>query len=321
MEWVTEAQKALQESEASPEKTVKVGDIALRPVSSPLSTVDRIFNAEMDALTIATGAEYAKTMYRDALKSGFYEFTKSRDWYVNVTADSGMHPEMLRKYIARQVIQLTPITPHWAEHIWKTVMGNSGSIMDLRWPTDLPSEQDYSLISVGEYIRKTVRSARDAEIALQKRSKKSKGGSASGVDLSKPKALDIYVAHEFPAWQEEVIAALKANFDAATGKFDDKKVLSTLGANGMLKNKKVMPFAQEIKKRVALTSVKALDRAVYFKEPELLAEILDYLKRTLEFDAVRVVDLANQSDLREDQAKAAESAVPGEPGFLIYNIE
>ncbi|KAJ2285736.1 cytosolic leucyl tRNA synthetase [Coemansia sp. RSA 2706] len=320
MEWVTEARKALKQSEVSPDETVKVGDIALRPVSSPLSVADRIFNAEMDTLTIATGAEYEKTMYRDALKSGFYEFVKVRDWYVNVTADSGMHPELLRKYINRQVIQLTPITPHWAEHIWKTVMGNAGSIMDARWPADLPAEPDHALIAVGDYIRKTVRSARDAESAVQRRNKKKGGKGGIEVDLSKPKALDIYVAHEFPAWQEEVIAALKSHYDAATGKFDDKQIVASLGASGMLKNKKVMPFAQEIKKRVALTGAKAFDRAVYFKEPELLSEILAYLKRTLEFDAVNVIDLTNPGTLRDDQIKAAEPAVPGEPSFLIYNL-
>ncbi|KAJ2475130.1 cytosolic leucyl tRNA synthetase, partial [Coemansia sp. RSA 2131] len=321
MEWITEAQKALQQLETSPGQAVKVGDIALRPASSPLTTVDKIFNAEMDALTIASGADYKKTMYRDALKSGFYEFIKSREWYVNVTADTGMHPELLRKYITRQVIQLCPITPHWAEHIWKTVVGNTDSIMDARWPTDLPSEQDHSLLAVGEYIRKTVRSARDSEISLQKRSKKGGKGATAGVDLTKPKALDMYVAHEFPSWQEDVIGALRANFDTATGKFDDKQVLAALGAKGMLKNKKVMPFAQEIKKRVALTGAKAFDRAVDFNEPELLSELLEYLKRTLEFDAVNVVDLASQGELGESQVKAAESAVPGEPSFLIYNIE
>ncbi|KAJ2220697.1 cytosolic leucyl tRNA synthetase, partial [Coemansia sp. RSA 518] len=261
MEWITEAQKALQQLDVSPDQAVKVGDIALRPASSPLTTVDKIFNAEMDALTLASGADYNKTMYRDALKSGFYEFIKSREWYVNVTADTGMHPQLLRKYITRQVIQLCPITPHWAEHIWKTVVGNTSSIMDARWPADLPSEQDHSLLAVGEYIRKTVRSARDAEISLQKRSKKGGKSVSAGVDLTKPKALDMYVAHEFPAWQEDVIGALRANFDAATGKFDDKQVLAALGAKGMLKNKKVMPFAQEIKKRVVLTGAKAFDRA------------------------------------------------------------
>ncbi|KAJ2218847.1 hypothetical protein EV180_005577, partial [Coemansia sp. RSA 518] len=65
----------------------------------------------------------------------------------------------------------------------------------------------------------------------------------------------------------------------------------------------------------------AFDRAVDFNEPELLNELLEYLKRTLELSAVNVIDLASQGELGEAQIKAAESAVPGEPSFLIYNTE
>ncbi|KAJ2806176.1 cytosolic leucyl tRNA synthetase [Coemansia helicoidea] len=259
-------------------------------------------------------------MYRDALKSGFYELSKAREWYVNVTADTGMHPAILRKFIARQAILLAPITPHWAEHVWRTVAGNSTSIMAARWPTDLPAEPDYALLAAGDYVRKITKSVRDAESALQRRSKK-KGPAGAEVDPSQPKALDVFVAHDFPAWQEGVINVLKDNYDAQTGAFADKQVLAALGAQGMLKNKKVMPFAQEIKKRVALIGPQAFDRAVQFQETEILCEILPYLKRSLEYSVINIVDLAGAGDLGEAQARAAEPALPGEPSFLITNVQ
>ncbi|KAJ2161605.1 cytosolic leucyl tRNA synthetase [Coemansia sp. RSA 552] len=323
LEWMLDAQKALAQSDAAPEKPAKAGDIALRPETAPMTIVDRVFDAEMDSLTLSTGAAFERTMYRDALKSGFYEFTKARDWYLNVTANGGMHPTLLRKYIRRQVIQLCPITPHWAEHVWKTVLGNASSIMDARWPTDLPSDADYTLLAAGDYVRKMVRSVRDAEMALEKRNKKKKkgGNGANEFDPAKPRALDIYVAFEFPAWQEEVVSVLRDNFDAATSKFDDKQVLATLGSRGALKNKKTMPFAQEIKKRVALIGSKAFDRAVHFKETELLAEIIGYLERNLGYATINIIDLSDASNLSEDQARASEVAVPGEPSFLIYNAQ
>ncbi|KAJ2292610.1 cytosolic leucyl tRNA synthetase [Coemansia sp. RSA 355] len=315
MEWITEAQKALQQLEISPEQAVKVGDIALRPTSSPLTTVDKIFNAEMDALTLASGADYKKTMYRDALKNGLYEFIKSREWYVNITADTGMHPELLRKYITRQVIQLCPITPHWAEHIWKTVINNPDSIMDARWPTDLPSDPDYVTIAIGDYIRKVVKSARDTEAALQRRTKKTEHSHNSNTS----KTLDIFVAQEFPKWQEEVIAVLKTGYDSANKKFDKKKILAELSTSGALQNKKVMPFAQKMQQQVGQFSVKALHRAVEFSETSVLSDIQNYLKSTLGYTAVNVVNLASCVNLDPKQAKAAESAVPGKPSFLIYS--
>ncbi|KAJ2767265.1 cytosolic leucyl tRNA synthetase, partial [Coemansia nantahalensis] len=90
---------------------------------------------------------------------------------------------------------------------------------------------------------------------------------------------------------------------------------------GMLKNKKVMPFAQEIKKRVALIGPQAFDRAVQFQETEILCEILPYLKRSLEYSVINIVDLAGAGDLGEAQARAAEPALPGEPSFLITNVQ
>ncbi|KAJ2545736.1 cytosolic leucyl tRNA synthetase [Coemansia sp. RSA 1853] len=315
MEWITEAQKAIQQLEASPEQNVKVGDITLRSASSPLTTVDKIFNAEMNALTIASGADYKKTMYREALKNGLYEFIKCREWYVNVTSDTGMHPELLRKYITRQVVQLCPITPHWAENIWKTVMNNTDSIMDARWPTDFPSEPDYKTIAIGEYIRKVVKSARDTEAALQRRTKKSEQSHNS----SKFKMLDIFVAHEFPKWQEEVIAVLKAGYDSASKKFDKKKILAELGTSGALQNKKAMPFAQKMQQQVGQFGTKVLDRAAQFSETSVLGEIQNYLKSTLGYTAVNVVNLASCVNLDPKQARAAESAVPGKPSFLIYS--
>ncbi|KAJ2711219.1 cytosolic leucyl tRNA synthetase, partial [Coemansia spiralis] len=318
--WITEAKRALVQSDAAPDMPTKAGNIELRPAASATITVDRVFDAEMDALTLAAGAAYGRTMYRDALTSGFYELKKAREQYVNVTANTGMHPALVRKYILRQAILLAPITPHWAEHVWQMATGNDSSIMAARWPTDLPANPDYALLAAGDYVQKIPTSVREAESALQRRSKK-KGPAAAEVDPSQPRVLDVFVARDFPAWQEDVIGVLKDNYDVQTGAFADKQVLAALGAQGMLKNKKVMPFAQEIKKRVALIGPQAFDRAVQFQEAEILREVLPYLKRSLDYSAINIIDLASAGDLSEAQTRAAEPALPGEPSFLITNAQ
>ncbi|KAI8324976.1 leucyl-tRNA synthetase [Martensiomyces pterosporus] len=325
MEWIADAQSALVKSGQSPDESVQVNDVALRAASSPFTTIDRVFEAEMDKLALATGAAYEEMMYRDALKSGFYDFQISRDWYREVTAASGMHPVLIRKWISRQIIQLSPITPHWSEHVWKTILGNAMSIMDARWPEDLPAEANHAMLTAGDYIRKMVRSVRDAETAMLKKSKKKGGKNAAPTaefKPSDPKVLDVYVAGEFPDWQENVISVLRDHFDASTGKFDDKAVIASLGQKGVLKNKKAMPFAQEIKKRVALLGPTAFDRALHFKELDVLGEIVPYLKKNLGYSEIRLVDLSSpESDLSDAQTKAAENAVPGEPSFLMANIQ
>ncbi|KAJ2785278.1 cytosolic leucyl tRNA synthetase [Coemansia javaensis] len=299
MEWTTDAHKALAQSDAAPEAPAKVNDISLRPAAAPMTIIDRVFDAEMDALTIAAGDAYEKTMYRDALKSGFYEFSKAREWYVNATADAGMHPALLRKLIVRQAILLCPITPHWAEHVWRTVLGEPASILDARWPADLPASADRehsALVSAGRYVRKVV--------------------SSPAPDVS-GKVLDIFVARDFPAWQEDVIAVLRANFDTTTARFDERQVAAALASRGPLGGKKTTPFVQEIKRCVRCVGPLAFDRSVGFDEVALLGEIMPYLQRILGFGAINVVDLAGGAVLREAQARAAESALPGEPRFLI----
>ncbi|KAJ1942456.1 cytosolic leucyl tRNA synthetase [Linderina pennispora] len=262
-------------------------------------------------------------MYRDALKSGFYDFQISRDWYREVTAASGMHPTLVRKWIVRQIIQLSPITTHWSEQVWRDVLGNQTTVLDARWPADLPAEADHKMLATGEYIRKLVRSVRDAETNMLKKQKKPKKGAAPAAEFNpnEPKTLDIYVAAEFPEWQDSVMAVLQDHFDPATRTFADKQIPGAFGKLGMLKNKKVMPFAQEIKKRVLLIGESAFDRQLHFSELDVLAEIVPYLKKSLGYSEISLVDLAKSAaELDEAQAKAADSAVPGEPSFKMANI-
>ncbi|KAJ1928886.1 cytosolic leucyl tRNA synthetase, partial [Linderina pennispora] len=55
LEWITDAQKALVASDKTPDQAVAVEEVSLRPASSPLTTIDRVFDAEMDKLTLQTG--------------------------------------------------------------------------------------------------------------------------------------------------------------------------------------------------------------------------------------------------------------------------
>ncbi|KAJ2806530.1 cytosolic leucyl tRNA synthetase [Coemansia furcata] len=319
MEWVTSALEALVASEKSPSEETRINSVALCPTSAPFTTLDRVFSAKMDMYTLAAGTAYEATMYRDALKSGFYEFLALRDWYREASAATGMHPMLLRKWINRQVIQLCPITPHWSEHVWRTLMGNTTSIMNARWPTDLPADVNHALVAAGDYMNKLTKSLHDAEASLLKRSKKkgSKEAQLGEFNPNEPKTLDILVACEFPQWQEDVVSVLKECFDVATSTFDDKALQATLGQRGLLKNKKVMPFAQVTKKRVALLGPTAFDRALIFEEIDALNALVPYLMNNRGYSKVTIVDLGKAGELTGTLAAAAESAVPGEPSLVI----
>ncbi|KAJ2758413.1 cytosolic leucyl tRNA synthetase, partial [Coemansia sp. BCRC 34490] len=331
MEWIASAKQALAKLEETPGGSVQIDDIVLCAADMPFTTADRIFDAEMDDLVLKTAEDYDRTMYRNALKNGFHNFVNLRNWYVEFKSTRGMNPALVRKWIERQVLLITPIAPHWAEHVWQTIMGNTGSVMDLRLPADMPAATNHSLLMAGDYVRKLAKAVRDADIALQKRSKK-KGGngkntaaSAAAADhtpvVDAPKSLDVFIASEFPSWQETVISVLKENYDADSKTFDNKALVAAMGKKGVLKNKKAMPFANEIKKRVDLIGSAAFDRALQFNEADLVSEAASYLKSSLGFARVNVIrtDAVGDDGLTDAQTRAAQFAVPGEPGILITN--
>ena len=55
----------------------------------------------------------------------------------------------------------------------------------------------------------------------------------------------LYVAKEWPAWQNQVADAVEQSF--ADGKVDDAKVRDALTKAGLMKNKRVMPYVMGLK--------------------------------------------------------------------------
>ena len=72
-------------------------------------------------------------------------------------------------------------------------------------------------------------------------------GAAAAYDPKKPKAVRIYVATGFPAWQDACVQIVKDVYDPETEKVDDAKVRDLLKDRGLIKDKKAMPFIQAFK--------------------------------------------------------------------------
>lgn len=76
-----------------------------------LGLFDKMFENELNALVLETKKHYQGTLYKLALKSGFYDFVTSRDWYRDITKASGdgMHHDLVKRYIELQALLLTPM--------------------------------------------------------------------------------------------------------------------------------------------------------------------------------------------------------------------
>jgi leucyl-tRNA synthetase len=110
--------------------------------------------------------------------------------------------------------------------------------MHALWPK--AQQLDQKLLAAATYIRQLVTRIRSTEDAIAKKKSKKTGGKTGP---SPPSHLTLFVADTFPKWQEDVIEILKKSFDGKEFKGDR----DALVAAGLVKDKRVMPFAASIK--------------------------------------------------------------------------
>lgn len=283
---------------------------------------DRVFENEVNDLINITKKYYDDMCFKDALKYGFYEIQSARDWYREVTAESGgMHADLVLYWIRVATLLITPVAPHFAEHVWTGVLKEPKSVQLALWP-EPSSAVDRSILDAGAYMRGTVKTMRDAELSLLKKMGKNKAGKVP-YDPKSPKAVRIYVAHSFPEWQDTCVQAIKDAYAEEADKVDDAKVREILTKKGLIKDKRAMPFVQAFKKRMSQFGAQtAFRRTLPFSEAEVLKELLPYLKKTLNLvdaDIYSVEDALSKEGPGFSRA-IIESSEPGAPAFEYYNV-
>ncbi|KAI0428575.1 leucyl-tRNA synthetase [Xylaria sp. FL1042] len=274
-----------------------------------LGLFDKLFLNEMNILVSQTQSFYEDTSFKLALKSGFYDFIASRDWYRDITKSVGisMHHELVKRYIELQALLLAPIAPHFSEYLYRDVLKHGDSIHNALYP-EAPAA-DAVLSAIFSYVRSVTSSITAAEGNQIK--KLSKGKTAS-YDPKEPKRLTISVAKSFPDWQEKSIDLLAKQYES-TGAIDVKDLTKQIDKKDI---KKVMPFLQTLKKRLD-SGEKADDvfsRRLPFDEVETLKEIVPNLKQTVpKLEAVEVTLVEGETE--------GKTATPGNPTFMFENIK
>lgn len=282
---------------------------------------DQVFENEMNQLIQLTDVAYSNMLFRDALKYGYYELQNVRDIYREATAEEGMHSDLITRFLEIQCLLLAPFAPHYAEHIWENILKKPESIMKANWP-ELSQPVDNSVLQAAEYLRKVIKKVRDQELSSQKKAKKGKAATST-FDPFLPKNLTLFVASSFPAWQENVIEHQRQFYNESSKTFDDAGLRQALTTAGLMKDKQVMPFANEIKKRVASFGASAFDRALAFDEVSTLKQNQAYIKRALGYNDIDINVLPNHPDssVFKSLPAAAKIAFPGEPSASFVNIE
>jgi len=281
---------------------------------------DKVFDAEMDHIIQLCDSAYSQMLYREAVKTGYYDLQHARNEYRKATTGMGlslqgdekfvgMHKDILKKFVSTQALLLAPVTPHWSENLWE-LLGNKKSIMEARWP--VTKKVDKALLDGSGYIRNLVSHIRSHEDSVMK--KKNKKAKTKTTGPPPPCTLTLYVADSFPQWQEDVIEILRKNFDGEKFVGDREALVSS----GLAKtSKQVMPFSATIKKAVEVNGVSSFDRALTFPEMDVLSENLDYIQRDLYSLTVRQVKIVKAASSQDEKA---QSAVPGNPSYNIVPL-
>lgn len=242
----------------------KTVDEAAALRTGALNFNDQVFMHQMSHLINETAKFFDHMQWREGLHVGFFEFQIARDTYrdICVRSDVPMHRDVIFRFIEAQTIMLSPITPHFCEHIW-SLIGKDGFVSVALWPAAF--EVDYALLRAGDFLNKTVRSFREALVKGSGPQKKGgKKGGAPAADAVKPTHAHVYLSSEFPEWQQKVLSFMSSVFDAATKEFPAdfmKRLKDAIGADESLKKitKNVMQFAAFVKGEAAIRGHEALE--------------------------------------------------------------
>uniref|UniRef100_A0A8C7Z0M3 Leucine--tRNA ligase, cytoplasmic n=1 Tax=Oryzias sinensis TaxID=183150 RepID=A0A8C7Z0M3_9TELE len=265
---------------------------------------------EMNAGIIKTEQHYERMMYKEALKSGFFEFQAAKDKYRELAIE-GMHRDLVFQFIERQTLLLAPICPHLCEYTWGLLVKTS-SLMKASWPAAGPVDE--ILVRSSQYLMETAHDLRLRLKAYMLPPKNKKGDTKPQV---KPSHCNIYVAKSYPPWQHSALSLLGKHYRSNNGVLPDNKVIAgELGALPELKKymKRVMPFVAMIKENLEKNGPRVLDLELEFDERTVLMENLVYLTNSLELEQIDVLFATEADD------KVKEDCCPGKP-FSVFRSE
>ena len=271
----------------------------------PSSTyADRVFANEINIEVKMTEKNYSEFMFREALKTGFYDLQAARDEYRFSCGMGGMNRDLLWRFMDVQTRLMTPICPHFAEYVWKELLRKEGFVVKAGWPE--ADTLDLTLKLANKYLQDSIVSMRkllQKQVSGPKRADKSISSSAE----NRPTVGLIYVAEQYDGWKAECLKILQSKFNTETSSFaTDQEILealqqSEIGQEGNFKEtqKLCMPFLRFKKDEAIAVGVQALDLKLPFGEVEVLGENLELIKRQLGLEEVEVLSAADPEAIQK----------------------
>lgn len=276
------------------------------------SFTDTVFMSEINLKIQQTGEYYEKLLFKEALRTGFFELQAARDRYRELCGNPElggecMHKDLIFHFIKVQTILLAPICPHVSEHVYQ-LLGNKDSVVKASWPQ--ANEVDYKLLQSGEYLMEAAHSFRLQQKNILNIGAKKNPAKAKVV--GKPTKAIAWVAKTFPPWQTTILETMKQLYSENGNILPDNKAISSaLGKKDSLKKymKRAMPFAQMVKEKLIKVGDSAFNIKLDFDEKRVLEVNRTYLENTLDLEHFEI----KYSDSSEAPENIRNECCPGEP--------
>eukprot|EP01083_Nonionella_stella_P174936 607774_1 len=256
---------------------------------------DKVFDNEIRKAVAESKNAYDNMQFRVALNRGFYNLSAARNNYITACEGEGLHKDLVDRYMETLLLILSPICPHWTEHIW-ALCGKEGLIVNARWPE--AEKADLMLSRKADYLRDNAHRLR---IAFRN-SQKVRGGKKSKKKAPEPtpipNAVYIYVAPEYPVIRQEVLKVLADCFeqkldgdlsDEIIGRVQKEAVSIFKGRDDLKKSmREVMQFASFTLSELRTRGSSALELRTPFDERAVLDAQLGAVTRGLDLVDVQV---------------------------------
>lgn len=246
-----------------------------------------------------------------------------------------MHADVISRFLEVQYVLMAPITPHFCEHVWGTLLGKAGSVTSAPWPAvSAPIEASASLLATDVYLSSKLHAFR---VQIAKATTGAKPGKAAKTPpAGPPKPLThvaIYVAGSYAPWQAGVLRLLAGLWDGSkyprdAGYFPPDALASVKAA--VLADPALKPLMKKAMEFANLTILSHRDRApgdgpspalaltVPFDEAAVWAENVEYVRKSLGIPNVLVKRVEDEGVVAGDPSGRAKDVVPGEPAVYAY---
>ncbi|KAM3348461.1 hypothetical protein ACQJBY_022002 [Aegilops geniculata] len=296
----------------------------------PSTYADHVFANEINIAVKETEKSYNAFMFRDALKSGFYDLQLARDEYRLSCGAAGMNRELLVRFMEIQTKLITPICPHYAEHVWQKILKKEGFAIKAGWP--VAGTPDPTLRSANKYLQDSIVLMRKLLQKQESGSKKPKKGAAPTPSAENKLTVGlIYVNEHYDGWKEQCLRVLQSNFDSQARSFAPDEEISEALRNCFIDRetsfkqvqKLCMPFIRFKKDEARNVGPQALNLKLPFGELNVLEENLELIRRQLGLEHVEVLSAFDGAA----RAKAGKHASlldknppsPGEPVAILMS--